>query len=63
MNVGSSSQVTMVAQELTESIGCFVVGAIYFLIIISLIGTIIHLCRAIIFVDQELTFEVGYLGE
>ena len=63
MYIGSSPHVTMIAQELTESVWSFVVGASHLLIIIGLILSVIKLCRAIIFVDQELTFKVGHLGE
>ena len=53
----------MIAQELTESVRSFVVRASHLLIIIGLILFVIKLCRAIIFVDQELTFEVRHLRE
>ena len=63
MNIGSSSQVTMIAQELTESVRSSIIGAIDLLIIFGLIRSLIQCCRACIFVDQELTFEVGHLGK
>ena len=63
MNVGSTSEVAMVAQELAESVRSFVIRAMDLLIVFGLVRSIIQCCRARIFVDQELTFEVRNLGK